>query len=269
MGLSLIAYLGFFLLLIVVVFGACGLMFGLARLVSSYGKPETRWKRKAAVMVPAVAIGSFIALLLVLDPLFMIMIGLDPLGDYEAPLKHRYTVMTYDSMGKCDVLNGRNFGVVEEVESLYMEGDILYGVAFEDVSKPWTEDFALNLRTGKCRWSPADIDGSKLKSVQDFCKERDRKVTTPLGWLSVILSAVGAFFRGTLVFQVTPSRTIVVFPRRLFSLPQNSRTYAEKLCVNLRSQRENNFCEILRCLRASFLRDSARSAGKIKDHLLS
>ena len=201
MGLSMIAWLGLFLLVIVVLSGIAGLLFGLARLLSSFGKPETRWKHYAAVVVPAVSIGSFVTLYVVLSSLFLIMIGIDPMGDYEAPLKHRYTVITYASMGKCDVLNGRNSVVVQEVDSLYMEGDILYGYAFDDSSKPWVEGFSLNLRTGECSWGSANMDKSKLESVQDFCKERDRKVTTPLGWLSVFLSAVGAFFAGWWCFR--------------------------------------------------------------------
>lgn len=206
MGLSMIAWLGLFLLVIVVLSGVAGLLFGLARLLSSYGKPETRWKRYAAVMVPAVAIGSFATLFVVLNSLFMIMIGIDPLGDYEAPLKHRYTVITYASMGKCDVLNGRNGVVVQEVDRLYMEGHILYGYAFDDLAKPWVEGFSLDLHTGECKWGGAGMDKSKLMSVQDFCKERDRKVTTPLGWLSVFLSVVGAFFVGWWYFLIIRGR---------------------------------------------------------------
>ena len=209
MGLSLIAWLGLLLLVIVVLSCIAGLLFGLARLLSSFGKPETRWKRYAAVMVPAVAIGSFITLYVVLSSLFLIIIGIDPLGDYEAPLKHRYTVITYASMGKCDVLNGRNSVVVQEVDSLYMEGHILYGYAFDDSSKPWVEGFSLDLRTGKCSWGSNGIDYSKLKSVQDFCKERDRKVTTPLGWLSVFLSAVGSFFVGWWCFRIIRRRNFL------------------------------------------------------------
>ena len=191
------------LVIVVVLFGVVGLMYGLARLLSSFGKPESRWKRYAAVMVPTVSIFSFAILFWILNTAISLMIGIDPLGDYEAPLRHRYTVIVangyYESMDVCDVLDGRNGVVVDGVNELYMDGNMLYGRCVDE-SQGCSNGFALDMRSGKCE--PVEVDVLRLKSVKAFCEERDRKVTTPLGWLAALISAVVAYFAGRRYFKV-------------------------------------------------------------------
>ena len=190
------------LVVVAVLFGVLGLMFGLARLLSSFGKPESRWKRYAAVMVPTVSIFTFVILFWILNTAISLMIGVDPLEDYEVPLRHRYTIIVangyYESMDVCDVLDGGNGGVVDGVNELYMDGNILYGRCVYDL-QGYSDGFALDMRSGKCE--PAEVDILQLKSVKAFCEERDRKVTTPLGWLAVLVSAVVAFLFGRRYFK--------------------------------------------------------------------
>ena len=187
----------FVLVIVAVLFGVLGLMFGLARLLSSFGKPESRWKRYAAVMVPTVSIFTFVILFWILNTAISLMIGVDPLGDYEVPLRHRYTIIVsngyYESMDICDVLDGGNGVVMDGVNELYMDGDMLYGRCVDD-SQGCSDGFALDMRSGKCE--PAEVDILHLKSVKEFCEDRDRRVTTPLGWLAALVSAVVSFLFG-------------------------------------------------------------------------
>lgn len=191
------------LVIVAVLFGAVGLMFGLARLLSSFGKPESRWKRYAAVMVPTVSIFTFVVLFLILSTATSLMLGVDPLGDYEVPLRYRYTIIVsngyYESMDICDVLDCGNGVVMDGVNELYMDGDMLYGRCVDD-SQGYSDGFALDMRSGKCE--PAEVDILHLRSVKEFCEDRDRKVTTPLGWLAALVSAVGAFLFGRRYFKV-------------------------------------------------------------------
>ena len=193
----------FVLVIVAVLFGVLGLMFGLARLLSSFGKPESRWKRYAAVMVPTVSIFTFVILFWILNTTISLMIGVDPLGDYEVPLRHRYTIIVsngyYESMDICDVLDGGNGVVMDGVNELYMDGDMLYGRCVDD-SQGCSDGFALDMRSGKCE--PAEVDILHLKSVKEFCEDRDRKVTTPLGWLAALVSAVVSFLFGRRYFKV-------------------------------------------------------------------
>ena len=193
----------FVLVIVAVLFGVLGLMFGLARLLSSFGKPESRWKRYAAVMVPTVSIFTFVILFWILNTAISLMIGVDPLGDYEVPLRHRYTIIVsngyYESMDICDVLDGGNGVVMDGVNELYMDGDMLYGRCVDD-SQGCSDGFALDMRSGKCE--PAEVDILHLKSVKEFCEDRDRKVTTPLGWLAALVSAVVSFLFGRRYFKV-------------------------------------------------------------------
>lgn len=193
----------FVIVVVLVLFGVAGLLFGLARLLSSFGKPETRWKRYAAVMVPTVAIFTFVILSTILGMLLSYMIGVDPLGDYEAPLSHRYTVLVenghYQSMEYCAVLDRHNCVVVDEVVAMYMDGDMLYGRCIDN-TQGYYEGFALNMRTDQCE--PAEVNYARLKSVKEFCEERDRKLYKPLQWLAVLISAAAAFFVGRWYFKI-------------------------------------------------------------------
>ena len=188
---------------VLVLFGVAGLLFGLARPLSSFGKPETRWKRYAAVMVPTVAIFTFVILSTILGMLLSYMIGVDPLGDYEAPLRHRYTVLVenghYQSMEYCAVLDRHNCVVVDEVVAMYMDGDMLYGRCIDN-TQGYYEGFALNMRTDQCE--PAEVNYARLKSVKEFCEERDRKLYKPLQWLAVLISAAAAFFAGRWYYKI-------------------------------------------------------------------
>ena len=192
-----------FFAVVVALFGVVGIMYGLARLLSSFGKPESRWKRYAAVMVPTVSVFTFVIFFCVLNAIISFMLSIDPLGDYEVPLRHRYTVYVdngnYKSMDHCDVLNGGNCIVVDGVNELYMDGYMLYGRCVDD-SQGYSEGFVLDMRSGNCE--SAEVDILRLKSVKEFCEERERKVTTPLGWLEVLVSAVAAFFVGRWYFRV-------------------------------------------------------------------
>ncbi len=131
------------------------------------------------------------------------MLGIDPLGDYEAPLRHRYTAVVanghYEMMERCDVLDGGNGVVVDSVNELYMDGHMLYGRCADDL-QGYSDGFALDMRSGKCE--PAEVDILRLKSVKEFCQERDRKVTNPLGWLAALVSATGAVFAGRRYFRM-------------------------------------------------------------------
>lgn len=193
----------FVVVVVLVLFGVAGLLFGLARLLSSFGKPETRWKRYAAVMVPTVAIFTFVILSTILGMLLSYMTGVDPLGDYEAPLRHRYTVLVenghYQSMEYCAVLDRHNCVVVDEVVAMYMDGDMLYGRCIDN-TQGYYEGFALNMRTDQCE--PAEVNYARLKSVKEFCKERDRKLYKPLQWLAVLISAAAAFFAGRWYYKI-------------------------------------------------------------------
>ena len=192
----------------VLLFVVFGLMFGLARLLSMFGKPENRWKRYAAVMVPTVAIITFVILILILQTVINFIMGVDPFGDYEVPLRHRYTVFLHESppppytifqMQVCDVADGKNAIVVLDVNELYMEGDVLYGRAIDD-DKVFSEGFALDLRSGKRM--PVKVDSGRLKPEKDFCEERESEVYTPLGWIEILLSAAIAFLAGWWYFKV-------------------------------------------------------------------
>ena len=192
----------------VLLFVVFGLMFGLARLLSLFGKPENRWKRYAAVMVPTVSIITFVILILILQTVINFMMGVDPFGDYEVPLRHRYTVFLHESphppytisqMQVCDVADGKNAIVVLDVNELYMEGDVLYGRAIDDY-KVFSEGFALDLRSGKRM--PFKVDSARLKPAKNFCEERESEVYTPLGWIEILLSAAIAFFVGWWYFKV-------------------------------------------------------------------
>lgn len=193
----------FVVVVVLVLFGVAGLLFGLARLLSSFGKPETRWKRYAAVMVPTVAIFTFVILSTILGMLLSYMIGVDPFGDYEAPLRHRYTVLVenghYQSMEYCVVLDRQNCVVVDEVVAMYMDGDMLYGRCIDN-TQGYYEGFALNMRTDQCE--PAEVNYARLKSVKEFCEERDRKLYKPIQWLAVLMSAAAAFFAGRWYFKI-------------------------------------------------------------------
>jgi len=203
MSVSLIRILVFVLVVVAVLFGAVGLMFGLARLLSSFGKPESRRKRYATVMVPTVSIFAFVILFWILSTVISFLLGIDPLGDYEAPLRHRYTIIVANghnkSMDYCDVLDGGNGVILYGVNELYLDGNMLYGRCVDDL-QGYSDGFALDMRSGK--YKPAEVDILQLKSVKEFCEERDRKVTTPLGWLAVVLSAVAAFFVGRRYFKM-------------------------------------------------------------------
>ena len=193
----------FVVIVVLVLFGVAGLLYGLIRLLSSFGKPETRWKRFAAMMVPAVAIFTFVILFTILGMLFSYMIGVDPLGDYEAPLRHRYTVLVenghYQSMEYCAVLDRQNCVVVDEVVAMYMDGDMLYGRC-TDNAQGYYEGFALNMRTDQCE--PAEVNYARLKSVKEFCEERDRKLYKPLQWLAALMGSAVAFLAGRRCFKI-------------------------------------------------------------------
>lgn len=195
-----------FLVLVAILFGTVGVMFGIARLFSSFGKQENRWKRYAAIMVPTITFSVFVILFTTLSFVSSFMIGVDPLGDYEVPLRHRYTVYPdpcyYPSMKESAVLDAKNFIVVDGVNKLYMDGDILYGICVEN-ARGYAEGFALNMHTGK--FDPAEVDTHRLMSVKKFCEERDRKVTAPLDWLAALISAVAAFFAGRRYFKMIRS----------------------------------------------------------------
>ncbi len=203
MTIPVLRIMMFILVVALVLFGVAGLLFGLARLLSAFGKPGTRWKHFAAVMVPTIAIFTFVILFTILGMLFSYMIGVDPLGDYEAPLKHRYTVLVenghYQSMEYCDVLDRQNCCVVYEVVAMYMDGNMLYGRCIDN-AQGYYEGFALNMRTGQCE--PAEVNYSRLKSVKEFCAERDRKLYKPLNRLAILMSAAAAFFIGQRYFKI-------------------------------------------------------------------
>ena len=189
-----------FFAVVAALFGVMGIMYGLARVLSSFGKPKTRWKRYAVVMVPTVSVFTFVIFFCVLNAIISFMLGIDPLGDYEVPLKHRYTLYAgWDSSGDNDVLDGKNCVMVACVSELYIDGNMLYGRCVDD-SQGYSEGFALDMHSGKCE--PAEIDILRLKPVDEFCKERERKVSMPLGWMEVLVSAVLAFFVGRWYFRV-------------------------------------------------------------------
>lgn len=187
------------LVIVAVLFGVLGLMFGLARLLSSFGKPESRWKRYAVVMMPTVSVFVFVIFFIVLNAIISFMLGIDPLGDYEVPLRHRYTLYAGCSSGDNDVLDGKNCVVVACVSELYMDGNMLYGRCVDDL-QGYSDGFVLDMRSGKCE--PDEVDILRLKPVDEFCKERERKVSMPLGWLALLVSAVAAFFVGRWYFRV-------------------------------------------------------------------
>lgn len=187
------------LVIVAVLFGVLGLMFGLARLLSSFGKSESRWKRYAVVMVPTVSVFAFVIFFIVLNAIISFMLGIDPLGDYEVPLRHRYTLYAGCSSRDNDVLDGKNCVVVACVNELYIEGNMLYGRCVDD-SQGYSDGFVLDMRSGKCE--PAEVDILRLKPVDEFCKERERKVSMPLGLLALLVSAVAAFFVGRWYFRV-------------------------------------------------------------------
>ena len=54
MLVSVLRIMMFVVIVVLVLFGVAGLLYGLIRLLSSFGKPETRWKRFAAMMVPLI-----------------------------------------------------------------------------------------------------------------------------------------------------------------------------------------------------------------------
>lgn len=188
-----------FFAVVVVLFGIVGIMYGLARVLSSFGKPETRWKRYAVVMVPTVSVFTFVIFFCVLNAIISFMLSIDPLGDYEVPLRHRYTLYAGCSSGDNDVLDGKNCVVVACVSELYMDGNMLYGRCVDDL-QGYSEGFALDMHSGKCE--PAEVDILRLKPVDEFCKELERKVSMPLGLLALLVSAVAAFFVGRWYFRV-------------------------------------------------------------------
>ena len=187
------------LVIVAFLFGVLGLLFGLARLLSSFGKPESRWKRYAVVMVPTVSVFAFVIFFIVLNAIISFMLGIDPLGDYEVPLRHRYTLYAGCSSGDNDVLDGKNCVVVACVSELYMDGNMLYGRCVDDL-QGYSDGFVLDMRSGKCE--PAEVDILRLKPVDEICKEREHKVSMPLGWLALLVSAVAAFFVGRRYFRV-------------------------------------------------------------------
>ena len=187
------------LVIVAFLFFFFGLMFGLARLLSSFGKSESRWKRYAVVMVPTVSVFAFVIFFIVLNAIISFMLGIDPLGDYEVPLRHRYTLYAGCSSGDNDVLDGKNCVVVACVSELYMDGNMLYGRCVDDL-QGYSDGFVLDMCSGKCE--PAEVDILRLKPVDEFCKERERKVSMPLGWLALLVSAVAAFSVGRRYFRV-------------------------------------------------------------------
>ncbi|MBO7445420.1 MAG: hypothetical protein J6T86_03310 [Bacteroidales bacterium] len=127
------------LLVVLVVIVVIALLFAVAKVFSSIGKNENTRKRYVGVMVPGMAILAFIISSLLVDTICLWIVGMDPMGE-DAPLKHRYALFCYTDTGHSagDIVNGRNFVVVDEVGGLYMDGDKVYGWRY-DVSDRWTK----------------------------------------------------------------------------------------------------------------------------------
>ena len=189
-----------FVILLVVIVAVVALLFVVAKVFSSIGKKENARKRYAAVMIPGVAILAFVISSLLVNTISLWIVGLDL--DEEAPLKHRYGLFCYTDTDRSvgDIVNGRNFVVVDEVGELYMDGDKVYGWRY-DVSNRWTKkDFVLDMKTGQHADAPVE-ETWKLVPVKQFQDERMSQVTKPLGWFSMIVGVIIAFFasRATLL----------------------------------------------------------------------
>ena len=120
----------------------------------------------------------------------------------DAPLKHRYALFCYPDTDHNvgDIVNGRNFDVVDEVGELYMDGDKVYGWRY-DVSDRWTKkDFVLDMKTGRYADEPVE-ETWKLVPVKQFYDERIAQVTKPLGWISIVAGAIIAFFAGWMTLR--------------------------------------------------------------------
>ena len=190
-----------FVIVIVVLVAIVALLFVVAKVFSSIGEKENARKRYEAVMIPGVAILTFVISSLLVNTISLWIVGMDPMGE-DAPLKHRYALFCYpDTDHKVgDIVNGRNFVVVDEVGGLYMDGDKVYGWRY-DVSDRWTKkDFVLDMKTGQLTDAPVE-ETWKLVPVQQFYNERISQVTKPLGWFSMIIGALISFFasRATLL----------------------------------------------------------------------
>ena len=189
------------LLVVLVVIVVIALLFAVAKVFSSIGKNENARKRYVAVMVPGMAILAFIISSLLVDTICLWIVGMDPMGE-DAPLKHRYALFCYTDTGHSagDIVNGRNFVVVDEVGGLYMDGDKVYGWRY-DVSDRWTKkDFVLDMKTGRYADEPVE-ETWKLVPVKQFYNERIAQVTKPLGWISMVVGAFIAFFAGRMTLR--------------------------------------------------------------------
>lgn len=189
------------LLVVLVVIVVIALLFAVAKVFSSIGKNENTRKRYVAVMVPGMAILAFIISSLLVDTICLWIVGMDPMGE-DAPLKHRYALFCYTDTGHSagDIVNGRNFVVVDEVGGLYMDGDKVYGWRY-DVSDRWTKkDFVLDMKTGRYADEPVE-ETWKLVPVKQFYDERIAQVTKPLGWISMVVGAFIAFFAGRMTLR--------------------------------------------------------------------
>lgn len=189
------------LLVVLVVIVVIALLFAVAKVFSSIGKNENARKRYVAVMVPGMAILAFIISSLLVDTICLWIVGMDPMGE-DAPLKHRYALFCYTDTGHSagDIVNGRDFVVVDEVGGLYMDGDKVYGWRY-DVSDRWTKkDFVLDMKTGRYADEPVE-ETWKLVPVKQFYDERIAQVTKPLGWISMVVGAFIAFFAGRMTLR--------------------------------------------------------------------
>lgn len=189
------------LLVVLVVIVVIALLFAVAKVFSSIGKNENARKRYVAVVVPGMAILAFIISSLLVDTICLWIVGMDPMGE-DAPLKHRYALFCYTDTGHSagDIVNGRNFVVVDEVGGLYMDGDKVYGWRY-DVSDRWTKkDFVLDMKTGRYADEPVE-ETWKLVPVKQFYNERIAQVTKPLGWISMVVGAFIAFFAGRMTLR--------------------------------------------------------------------
>lgn len=183
-----------FVIVIVVLVAIVALLFAVVKIFSSIGNKENYKKRYAAVMIPGVSILTFVIGSLLVNTISLWIIGMDPMGE-DAPLKHSYALFCYTDTGRSvgDIVNGRNFVVVDEVAELYMDGDRFFGWRY-DVSDHWTKkDFVLDMKTGQHTDAPVE-ETWKLMPVKQFYNKRISQVTAPLGWISMIVGVFIAFF---------------------------------------------------------------------------
>lgn len=183
-----------FVIMIIAIVVVVALLFAVAKMFSSIGKKENARKRYAAVMIPGVDILTFVISSLLVNTISLWIVGMDPMGE-DAPLKHRYTLFCHTDTDRSvgDIVNGRNFVVVDKVGELYMDGDKVYGWRY-DVSDHWTKkDFVLDMKTGQHADAPVE-ETWKLMPVKQFYNERISQVTAPLGWISMIVGVIIAFF---------------------------------------------------------------------------